>query len=145
MADPLLEADPDAGPDVLASRGGGRQAARAASRHLGIAGDGQLGGEEAAALAEQLLQGESELEPGKAGARASLEAEQAVGHVADRAAYVPVRSERVAEVRSEAQPRAAERAPAGSPAQIDDVGAGRGAEERDGGGGSERDFHEGAA
>src|SRR5256885_10699428 len=141
MADALLETDADAGPDVLARRGGVGNAAVAAPLHLGVAGDGQLGRDVAAALAEELLQREPELDTGEPGARARLEAKQALCHVANGSPPVPVGSERVAEVGPEAQPRGAEHAPPGTAAEIDDVGAGRGAEERNGGSGSERDLH----
>src|SRR5438477_12603460 len=145
LADVPLEAEDDDSPYGIASRGGVRDAGVASPLHLGVAGNGQLGREIAAPLAEQLLQGESELEPGEACADPALEAEETLGHVADRSACVSVRSEGVAEVRPEANPGAAERAPAAAAAEIDDVGAGRSAEQREGSGGGECDFHEGAA
>src|SRR5438067_1183412 len=145
MAHALLEADADAGPDVLAGRGGVRDASIAAPLHLCVAGDGELGRDIAASVAEQLFQRESELEAGEARAGPGLETEEALGHVADRSPGVSVGSEGVAEVGAKADPRSAQRAPAGAAAEIDDVAPGRGAEERDGGGGGERDLHGRAA
>src|SRR3954466_6721727 len=144
-ADALLESEAKAGPDVLARRGGGRDAGVAASRDLGIARERKLGREIAAALAEQLLQRYSELQARESRSRPRLDPEEALAHVADRAAHVSVRSECVPEVEAEEEPRSARGSPPGPSAEIDDVRPRRIADERDGGGTGKRDLHGGAA